>query len=454
MAAGSKTRRVVTSARFGPLHPGFEIEIDEGYSSLIGPNNTGKSAILQLAFRVLYDDPEFGANRIVLIPADRATLPTTLEVAGRSLTDANDSYMSSLRGETIWPHDGSRGLPAGELSRLLMTHTNLIKQINSVDAYLAELGLPPIVIQGAQQLHFEDVQAHFQGSGLRALLPILAAISDKGLRAILIDEPEASLEPTVARGLRDLLLREAGGRILLVATQSHLLIDRSDKSSVRIVSRKAGETTVRNVVDDSDLLDLVYRLLGNNTQDLLLPGNFMVVEGGSDQTIVERALDLTGASTGAVKVIAAGGISKVEVTAAAIETMVRPITTGDSPYAKLLVVIVDRAVTSDNKATADSLRKTLGSRFVELPASSLEEYLPDALYAKAGLSKETELINLAAVRSDHSALQARKAELARAIAQAMTKADLDLIPEIRDASQLASARKEPPSPTRAGRDLS
>ena len=40
-----------TDQPYGPLQGNFHMVIPDGYSVLIGPNNAGKSAILQLIFR-------------------------------------------------------------------------------------------------------------------------------------------------------------------------------------------------------------------------------------------------------------------------------------------------------------------------------------------------------------------------------------------------------------------
>src|SRR6266566_1291107 len=101
MAGSISPRTITADGPLGPLGPLFAIEVSEGFSCLVGRNNAGKSAILQLVFRGLLDDPEFGLERVVLVPADRATLPTSLEVGGRSLADYNNNYVSSLRAGTL-----------------------------------------------------------------------------------------------------------------------------------------------------------------------------------------------------------------------------------------------------------------------------------------------------------------------------------------------------------------
>jgi predicted ATP-dependent endonuclease of OLD family len=142
------------------------------------------------------------------------------------------------------------------------------------------------------------------------VFPILAALTDPELRVILIDEPEISLDPTLQKALKNLLLEHApvdSGKAIVVSTQSHLFMNRERLASNYIVSREGAEVVARAAATDEHLFDVTFRLLGNSTEDLFFPGNYLVVEGGSDQTIVERALELLGASRGAVKVLSAGG---------------------------------------------------------------------------------------------------------------------------------------------------
>jgi hypothetical protein len=171
--------------------------------------------------------------------------------------------------------------------------------------------------------------------------------------------------------------------------------------------------------------------------DLLLPGNFIVVEGGSDETIVERAVELLGGRPGSVKTLSADGLSKVPPTAASIEYVLRPIVTGDSPYSRSTVVLVDGALTDADRQTTAEMRRILGERFLELPSPSLEEYLPAELYQKAGLEKDVELGKIRAAGHSYKEHQRAKGELAGRIAGVMDRDDLDTIPVVRDAADRA-----------------
>ena len=63
--------KISTTSRYGPLQEGFGFDLTEGYKVLVGRNNSGKSAILQLAFRALMSDQAHGPERVCLLPTVR-----------------------------------------------------------------------------------------------------------------------------------------------------------------------------------------------------------------------------------------------------------------------------------------------------------------------------------------------------------------------------------------------
>jgi AAA domain, putative AbiEii toxin, Type IV TA system len=294
-----------------------------------------------------------------------------------------------------------------------------------------------LALRANQAVHFDEVQGFFQGSGLRNVFPILAALTDPELRAILIDEPEISLDPTLQKALKNLLLEHApvdSGKAIVVSTQSHLFTNRERLASNYIVSREGAEVVARAAATDEDLFDVTFRLLGNSTEDLFFPGNYLVVEGGSDQTIVERVLELLEAPPGAVKVLSAGGIDNVRDTLTAVSLALRPLIVGDSPYAKRVVAMVD-APREQDVHKVERLRQDLDERLVALDHESLEEEIPEDLYARGGLDREDLLRQIA--QANYATRREIKAEIARTIARDLTSADLDLLPRVKQAAELA-----------------
>jgi hypothetical protein len=423
-------------SQYGPLPPGFRATVPAGYASLVGPNNVGKSAILQAIFRDALHDSNLGFERVCYIPSDRFVLAPTTEVGGRSLDTFNREIEPSINNGPL-NYENFAGPGRSELFRLLINHADFMGQSQRVTELLARLDLPPMTIRQAQQIHFNMIRAGAQGSGIRNILPIVAALTDSDLALILIDEPETSLEPSLQRSLRDLLVSEATeDRPILVATHSHLFLDRGRPESViRVTTDPSTGLRLEAASSASDLLDVTFRLLGNSTQDLYFPGNFLVTEGASDQRVAERILELLGARPGIVKVLSAGGIDRAMPLIDAVRRTLVPLTTNDSPYSRRAVVLLDDP---QRQGAIDEFREALGDRLYVLPAPSLEEFIDPELYQRAAMDKQTVLeeVRIAKTYSERSAIKRRASA---SIASVLTEDDLSALGPITDAARAAIA---------------
>jgi energy-coupling factor transporter ATP-binding protein EcfA2 len=433
-------RTIESAYPFGAIAPapGFSFKLQDGYTALFGLNGSGKSSILQLIFKTLVNDAAFGRDHVVYIEAERGWVSPTTEVQGQTIADYNRGLASQFPDNgpsNTLSYTGFHGNNPGDLPKYLLNHKNFSARLRGIEELLPKLGLPVMTLEASQQLHFDDILAAYQGSGLRFILPILAAVLDPVLDVILIDEPEACLEPALAKRLRDLLIERASGRAIVVASHSHLFIDRQHLAANFVVRKDDGHVQVEPVGSRSQLVDLVFTLLGNSTLDLLLPSNFLVVEGGSDQLIVDRVLELLKAPAGGVKVYSGQGIDNVHKAVAAIDT-IQPLLHADGPYARSVVALIDRP-RKGQQTRADVLRSQMGPRLFELTELSIEEYLPESLYRKAGLDKAKALAEIAARRGDYEALAAYKTGVAKAVSAKLVARDLRNIAIIRDAARKA-----------------
>jgi predicted ATP-binding protein involved in virulence len=141
-----------------------------------------------------------------------------------------------------------------------------------------------------------------KGDGMqRALmLAILQTYSDfrkrgdaKGKQLLfLIDEAELHLHPTGQRNLK-LALRDialGGDQVFLNTHSSVLVADDFPQQAVFSVEKTDGETTVTQV-STTGKSAVIYELLGGSPSDLLLPRNFLIVEGKSDQIFIKKIID-------------------------------------------------------------------------------------------------------------------------------------------------------------------
>lgn len=417
-----------TEGNYGPLAANFRFNLSNGYTVLTGENNSGKSAVLQFIFRSAYHDKEFGADSICFIPPNRDFVGETVDGSGQSLMDFNKTLHSLLQRSTLV--HSSDAIQFSNLPKILLHSEDYAKQISLVNESLAEFGFSPIVAP-MQRPHSDKFQLLAHGAGLRSIFYILAALSLPRLKLILIDEPERGLEPRLQKKLRMLLMQAAEHKIIVIATHSHLFLDTGSPEKNRIVEKRDGDVHLRSISAHKDLIQIIYPLLGNSTQDLLFPGNFLVVEGASDQVICEKIVCLLGSSALEVKVLAATGVEKIEGLSKALENNLRPLVNDFSPYARKVVAITDNQ-NDQNKGAVRAIRELLRERCITLPEISLEKYIPDALYSQADMEKATELDKLA--RSNDILEQRKlKEELSKKIASKLSTEDLELIPEIRDA---------------------
>jgi predicted ATP-dependent endonuclease of OLD family len=345
----------------------------------------------------------------------------------------NREFEPSINGGPL-NYDNFAGPSRSELFRLLVNHADFMGQSQKVGELLARLGLPQMTIRQAQQVHFNMLRVGVQGSGIRNILPIVAALTDTDLRLVLIDEPETSLEPMLQRRLRDLLVAEASeDRPIVVSTHSHLFLDRGRPSSVISVTNDGTGIRTNVLGKDAELLDVSFRLLGNSTQDLFFPGNFLIAEGASDQLIVEKVMILLDAPVGLVKVLSAGGVERASQMLDAVRRTLVPLVVHDSPYSKRVVVLVDQP---REKKTLDGLQRSLDGRLFVLPAESLEDFLPADLYQRAGMNKQT--VNDEIARAANYAQRAAiKERVSSAIAHILVQSDLASLGPIHDAALAA-----------------
>jgi energy-coupling factor transporter ATP-binding protein EcfA2 len=427
--------RISTPDRYGPLQTGFSFEFIEGYSVLVGRNNSGKSAILQLVFRTLMRDTNFANEKLCLLLTERDLVQATTETGGSNLSNFNGDVLSRINGTPL-QHSGW-GVPWDQLPRILLNHTNTLRQIEALNVLLARLELPEFVLRTSQLIHFENIPVAFQGSGLRSLLSILAALTDTQLSAILIDEPELSLEPNTQRVLREILIEASKSKRILVATHSHLFLNRSTPTSNFLVQSSGGITSVSPVESEEQLYDLTFRLLGNSTEDLFFPGNFLVVEGASDQAIVERVRDLLEIPQSRLKVLSAAGVDSIPSGLNAVSRMLTPVVMRDSPYANKVVAMIDQPLDPTSTMVGE-LRQVLKERLFVLDRPSIEEYVPEGIYTRIGRNKSEDIDRMSKMKSDRHALIAFKKELSQQVSAQLAVPDLKDLPIVVSAVRRAT----------------
>src|SRR5216683_1932682 len=88
----------------------------------------------------------------------------------------NQELANTIGGNNRAYNTPTNGPISNELPKLLLNHTSLYDQLGRLLDFLEYFGFPQSRIQRAQEVMFEDVSVMFQGSGLRSIFGILAAL--------------------------------------------------------------------------------------------------------------------------------------------------------------------------------------------------------------------------------------------------------------------------------------
>ncbi len=426
----------------GPLKNGFHINLVGDYITLVGANNAAKSSILQAIFKKFCNQHN-SKNKVetCLILPERIFVHPSTETGGNTLENYNSQLASTIgNGNTDNKSYASfQGPASSDLPRFLLNHWSFVKQVNKLNSYLAYFDLPPFDLDGPQAIKFEEIGVIVQGSGLRSIFAILAALTDEHITLLLIDEPEQSLEAKVQRQLRDLFYdaSKEQGKQIIVTTHSHLFLNRKDVAFNYAVTKISGKIDINSVASPAELYDIVFRMLGNSVEDLFLPYNYIVVEGMSDQIIVDKVKALKSISTTRVKVISASGVDNVPNILNAVSNTLTPLVLNDSPYSNRVVSLVDKPQQTTDYHYKE-LKKVLKDRLITLDQHSLEEYIPDYLYENCKRDKQVDIKALKEAKDDHKRLQMLKTQISNAIASILTLEDMENIQLIVDAVDKAS----------------
>lgn len=225
-----------------------------------------------------------------------------------------------------------------------------------------------------------------QGSGAKAVLPIVMQLYNPEITILAIDEPEMGLEPRMQKTLMTAIKNASEGtngfpvtRILL-ATHSHLFLDRSQPDNNFNVCKNKGQVIIERIHTTVELQQAAYNMLGSSPSDLFFPGNIVIVEGLSDFIFLD-AIYKIGISTGKfinnVTFHYLDGYEKLSHAQEAIVQMLK--TQSYSPvYRNRICGIFDQPF--KNSALLDAIREFCSdiekNRFILLEKPAIEFYYP------------------------------------------------------------------------------
>jgi len=198
-----------------------------------------------------------------------------------------------------------------------------------------------------------------------------------------IDEAELHLHPTAQRKLKSVLLELSKSLDqVFISTHSSVFVAESSEQESVFKTEKVGCTTSIYKTDDFDKPYIIYELLGGSPADLLLPRNFLIVEGPSEFEFLTRVIKRHYSGNPPLQIVSAeGDTHQAQRTINAIVKAFSPM--NNSIYSARFIVLCDMP-SARAKGGFDEfmkLNKCLGDngQIHVLDFGSLEECYPEHL---------------------------------------------------------------------------
>ncbi|MBZ9724776.1 AAA family ATPase [Mesorhizobium sp. CO1-1-11] len=293
MAKGGSVSRFFDDLQFNPsLEQLLEIQKERKVTVLTGYNNSGKSAYLKKMAeneRVLYLGPNrfYSFHFMSLFNHDENELSNFRQNMFNQRQSQYSNFESSF-------YDTNRAL-----TRL----TNERRQ-KLFEVFQELFGVEISVRSEFENNEFSNRYVNIDGdslsvtsSGTRLFLGVLAALMDERFQTVALDEPELGLSPVLQTKLAPLIVaRERDDELFphnprfLITTHSHSFLDKGTPSNNFIVSRNGNNIQARQCLDKQELIDIHFRMLGNDLGNLYLPDAIIFVEGETDKIYIQRVL--------------------------------------------------------------------------------------------------------------------------------------------------------------------
>lgn len=194
-----------------------------------------------------------------------------------------------------------------------------------------------------------------------------------------IDEGELHLHPTAQRKLKNALLDLAkGGDQVFINTHSSVLVSDDNDNQTIFRVEKIDRATSINPITKEEKPYIVYDLLGGSPADLLLPKNFLIVEGTSELEFLTRVISRFYTNKPEIQIIqASGDLKQAERSINAIEQVFKPLE--KSLYKDKVIILFDQpnnpAALTQFFTNHPGLQSN--KQAFQLTVGNIEEYYPN-----------------------------------------------------------------------------
>lgn len=199
----------------------------------------------------------------------------------------------------------------------------------------------------------------------------------------LIDEAELHLHPTAQRALKKALYEvSTAGDQVLINTHSSVLVVDDVKSQIIFQVQKINKVTHVTPICTAEKPYVIYELLGGSPSDLLLPRNFLIVEGVSDYIFLSGVIKRFYLDKSVIQIIySEGDIDTQERSMNAINSAYVPLGVTSPVYKDKVIILCDKPNKAREKNRDEFLKAynhlLINKQYFELTEDAIEKYYPN-----------------------------------------------------------------------------
>lgn len=298
---------------------------DEGLAELKGDNNSGKDDAAGISYKIEFDSKYQAEYESLVNLGGIKTLPieyyhaywttfardetiTTrsipiksalIDSASHKLQNGSDVYISRIIRELL---ESSEEVAISQAYRKMKEHfmdDEAVKKINDKISKAAKISDKKVELsvdmasrnawENSLMTYLEDVPFHFIGKGEQCLVKTKLALSHKKTKEaniILLEEPENHLSHTKLNQLTHHIKGDTEKRQILISTHSSFVANKLGLSHLILLNDRK---TARLGDLSADTQKFFQKLSGYDTLRLILCRKAILVEGDSDELVVQRA---------------------------------------------------------------------------------------------------------------------------------------------------------------------
>jgi putative ATP-dependent endonuclease of the OLD family len=286
------------SERPGDL-PGiiYSIEFNDAYSDAYADYITKRDDVRSIPVEYYQAVCQSFARKAVL-PRQILLSPVIVDASRITTITGANRYVTGLIREALPTKEQVQLSVAYRKLRELFLRDDSIKQINQklaerhgeISEKTLTMTLDPTARGGwetAVMPSLDDVPITLVGKGEQNAVKIkLALENSSGANVFLIEEPENHLSYSRLHGLINAITKKAGSRQLIITTHSSFVLNKLGINNV-ILFRNGD--SMRLDALSADTYEYFKKLPGHDTLRLLLSSRSILVEGPSDELVVQKA---------------------------------------------------------------------------------------------------------------------------------------------------------------------